>query len=60
MNEQYGHVEADCVFATCNGDPIYVKNEKVYMCLHGPKHIIEEEIAASVDSFFETVYKALY
>lgn len=59
LNEQYGYTVADCVFATCNGDPIYVKNEKVYTCTHGSKRVIEEEIAASVDSFFETVYNTL-
>lgn len=59
LNEQYGYVGADCVFATCNGDPIYVKNGKVYTCVHGSKRIIEEEIASSVDSFFEIVYKTL-
>lgn len=59
LNKQYGYVKADCVFATCNGDPIYVKNGKVYMCTHGSKRVIEEEIAVSVDSLFETVYNTL-
>lgn len=59
LNEQYGYVEADCVFATCNGDPIYVKNGKVYTCNHGSKHVIEEKVAVSVDSMFETIYNDL-
>lgn len=59
LNEQYGYAEADCVFATCNGDPIYVKNEKVYTCTHGSRRVIEEEIAMSVESLFETIYNAL-
>lgn len=59
LKEQYDYVGADCVFATCNGDPIYVKNEKVYTCIHGAKCVIEEKIAESVDSLFETVYRTL-
>lgn len=59
LNEQYGYVGADCVFATCNGDPIYVKNGKVYTCAHGSKNVNEEELAPSVESLFETVYKTL-
>lgn len=59
LNEQYRYAKADCVFATCNGDPIYVRNEKVYTCTHGSKRVIEEEVAASVDLFFEAVDKTL-
>lgn len=55
LNEHHGYVKADCVFASCNGDPIYVKNNKVYSCIHGSKRIIEEEIAESVDALFEMV-----
>ncbi len=59
LNEQYSYIEADCVFATCNSDPIYMKNEKVYTCTHGSKRVMEEEIAVSVDSFFEKIYGTL-
>ncbi len=59
LNEQYRYAEADCVFAICNGDPIYIKNGRVYTCTHGSRRIIEEEIAVSVDSLFETVYNTL-
>lgn len=59
LNKQYRYAEADCVFATCNGDPIYVKNKKIFTCTHGSERIIEEQIAASMDSFFEMVYNTL-
>lgn len=59
LNKGYAYTGADCVFATCNGDPVYLKNEKLYTCTHGSKRVIEEEIASSVDSLFETIYHTL-
>ena len=59
LNEEYRCVTADCVFATCNGDPIYIRDGKVYTCVHGTRRMMEERIAASVDDLFEQVCNAL-
>lgn len=59
LNEEYRYVAADCVFATCNGDPIYVRDGKIYTCVHGSKHVVEEKIAESVEELFEKVYNTL-
>ena len=45
--------DESCIFATCNGEPIYEKNQRVYTCMCGKNKIIEEEIAISIDSLFE-------
>lgn len=54
-NKQYEYVNEGCIFATCNGEPIYEKNQKVYTRMCGKNRIIEEEIAISIDSLFEKV-----
>lgn len=55
ISKEYQYVEGGHIFATCNGEPIYMKNKRVYTCICGRKQIIEEELAISVDSFFEKV-----
>lgn len=57
--DQYPYVEEGCIFATCNGEPIYEKNNKVYTCVCGKNKIIEEEIAMSIDSMFKQVNEDL-
>ena len=59
LNEQYRYVASDCVFATCNGDPIYIRDGKIYTCIHGSKRIVEEKFAESIKELFEQVCCAL-
>ncbi|MCM1251672.1 MAG: hypothetical protein NC321_02540 [Clostridium sp.] len=59
LNEEYQYVKADCVFAICNGDPIYTRDGKIYTCVHGSKCVVEEKIAESVGELFEQVYHTL-
>lgn len=59
LKEDYQYVMADCVFATCNGDPIYARDGKIYTCVHGAKRVVEEKIAESVEELFEKVYNTL-
>lgn len=59
LNEEYQYVTADCIFATCNGDPIYIRDEKIFTCVHGSKYTVEEKLAESVDELFEQVCKTL-
>lgn len=59
LNEEYQYVTAGCVFATCNGDPIYIRDGEIYTCVHGTKRIVEEKIATSIEEIFEQVYNTL-
>ncbi len=59
LMKEYDYVQTDCIFASCNGEPIYLKDKKVFTCIRGSKRIIEEEIASSVDMLLEAVYKTL-
>ena len=59
LKKEYDYVQTDCIFASCNGEPIYLKGKKVFTCIRGSKRIIEEEIASSIDTLLESVYKTL-
>ena len=59
LNEEYQYVNADCVFATCNGDPIYIRAGKIYTCVHGSKRVVEEKMAESVEELFELFWSTL-
>lgn len=59
LNEKYHYIKADCVFATCNGDPIYIRDGQIYTCAHGSKRVVEEKMAESVEELFEQVGKTL-
>ncbi len=50
--------ELDCdslVFATCNGDPYFVNNSKVYTFMHGIKKPAWELLSESVEDFFTAI-----
>ncbi len=60
MNELqsiYNYVDADCIFADCNGDPIYMKNGQVYTTLHGSDGSKAEKLASSFEEFIKQVIK---
>ncbi len=45
-------LDKECfVFATCNGEPVYEKNKKIYTCVFSKKGIIEEEISDSFEDY---------
>ncbi len=46
----------DCfVFATCNSDPIFLQEKKVYSCYHGVKGAKKEFIANSFEDFLDLI-----
>lgn len=57
LQNEYSYVNADCVFATCNGDPIFIKDGKVFTCLHGTAKVIYEELASSFDEFINEIIR---
>ena len=55
IQKEYSYVKADYIFGFSNGDPIFVKNQKVYTCLHGSKSVVYEELASSFENFIREV-----
>lgn len=43
------------VFASCNDEPIYLKDNRVYSCLFGKTGIIEEVLSDSLKEFLDKV-----
>ena len=49
-------LENDCfIFATCNSDPIFLKEGKVYSCYHGAKESEKEFVADSFETFLDLI-----
>ena len=51
----YAYIGADFVFATINGDPLFVKNKEVYVCDHGSDSPTFEKIASSFEEFLKII-----
>ena len=34
LQDEYAHIHAQFVFATCNGDPVFLNDKAVYTCSH--------------------------
>lgn len=52
LQKEYDYLHAQFVFATCNGDPIFLYQGRVYTCPHGVKAPKLEKIADSWNDFF--------
>ena len=57
VTADYHILNANYVFATCNGDQYFVKNGKVYTCCHGMKKPDLEFLAESFEDFLKNVLK---
>jgi len=53
LQEEYAYLNAQFVFATCNGDPIFVNDRKVYTCPHGISLPKWEMLAESFDEYLQ-------
>ena len=51
LQQEYELGEECFVFASCNGEPIYLKQESVYTCLFGKTGIIEEKVSESFEEY---------
>jgi hypothetical protein len=51
LQAEYAYIKAQFVFATCNSDPIFLNNEKVYTCPHGVKEPEWEKLAESFEEY---------
>ncbi|GHV51349.1 hypothetical protein FACS1894216_05230 [Synergistales bacterium] len=52
LQSEYAYLNAQFVFATTNGDPIFFHEGQIYTCPHGMKEP-EWEILDSIDWFFK-------
>ena len=55
LQAEYSCLSAQFVFATCNGDPIFLHDGHVYTCPHGVKDMQWELLSADIASYFETL-----
>lgn len=55
LQQEYDLGKENFVFASTNGEPIYLKKEKVYTCLFGKEGIIEEKIADSLNDYLQKI-----
>jgi hypothetical protein len=53
LQRQYAYINAQFVFATCNGDPIFLNEGQVYTRPHGADEPKWEKLAESAFSYFE-------
>lgn len=54
-NKYYDSMNIGFVFATCDGDPIFYHEGKVYTCPHGVKNPEWELLAESVEEYFNLI-----
>lgn len=55
IQKLYALGEACFVFASCEDEPIYLKNKKVYTCLYGKNGIKEEVLADSLSEYLNKI-----
>lgn len=51
LQAMYAYLNAQFVFATSNGDPIFLNEGQVYTCPHGLKEPKWELLSPSIDSY---------
>lgn len=57
MQAQYSYLNAQFIFATCNGDPIFLHDGHVYTTPHGVKNPKWELLAKDMKTFFLLCFK---
>lgn len=55
LQTEYAYLEAQFVFATSNGDPIFVKAGCVYTCPHGVKNPQYELLAPDIKAYLSSL-----
>lgn len=57
LQSEYAYLDVKFVFATCNGDPIFLNEGKIYICPHGvhdPKHKL---VAQNIEDYLSTLFQ---
>lgn len=55
LQQEYSFIKDGFVFATCNGDPIFVNDSGVYTCAHGIRVPTKEKLANNVDDYLDSL-----
>lgn len=55
MQNEYALNKNCFIFASCNGEPIYLKDGAVFTCVVGKTEIIEELLADTLDRYWELI-----
>jgi len=55
LQKEYNYINAQFIFATCNGDPIFVNNGCVYTCAHGTQEPQYEKKAESFNEYLQAL-----
>ena len=53
LQKEYGYLDAQFVFATCNSDPIFFHDGRIYTCAHGVNEPEWEELASGFEAYLE-------
>ena len=54
-NKLYSYIDADFVFASINGDPVFIKNKKVFTCSHDGDDSPPEFLFDSFDDLLDFI-----
>ena len=54
LQKEYEYLNVQFVFATCNGDPIFLNSDGVYTCAHGISEPQYEKKASSFDEYLKS------
>lgn len=55
LQKEYFYLNAEFIFATCNGDPIFLHNGHIYTCPHGEKNVQWELLACDFESYLKSL-----
>ena len=55
VQEEYSYLNAQFIFATCNGDPIFLHDGHVYTAPHGVKNAEWELVKNNITSYLESL-----
>ena len=56
LQREYSYLSAQFVFATCNGDPIFLNDGCIYTCPHGVKNAQWELLSDNIMSYLESLF----
>lgn len=56
LQVEYAFLNAQFVFATCNGDPVFLHDGCVYTAPHGVKKTEWELLAKDIETYFESLF----
>lgn len=56
LQTEYSYLSAQFVFATCNGDPIFLYGGHVYTCPHGVRDVAWELLSDDMANYLDSLF----